>query len=121
MVLSVKRASSPIPVRAGSVEFFKINSSDRNWRDLYHRLLSFSWPRFAALVLGGYLAINLLFAGMFWLAAAPTPQARDLVVAQIESNAANEARAIVASTAYPPLLGGNASRDAYCAAHHNYP
>jgi inward rectifier potassium channel len=66
-VLSVKKTSSPIPVRAGSVEFFKLNSSGWDWRDIYHRLLSFSWPRFAALLMGGYLAINLLFACMFWI------------------------------------------------------
>ena len=55
------------------------------------------------------------------LAAAPTSQARNIVAAQIESNAANEARVIEASTAYPPLLGGDSSRDAYCAVHHNDP
>jgi Family of unknown function (DUF5995) len=55
------------------------------------------------------------------LAAAPTPQARDLVVSQIESNAATEARAIVASTAYPPFSGGSGPRDAYCAIHHADP
>jgi hypothetical protein len=55
------------------------------------------------------------------LAAAPTPEARAIVVAQIENNAANEARVIAASTAYPPLLGGSAARDDYCAFHHNDP
>jgi uncharacterized protein DUF5995 len=55
------------------------------------------------------------------IAAAPTPAARDLVVAQIENDAATEARTIVATTAYPPLLNGSASRDAYCAIHHNDP
>lgn len=55
------------------------------------------------------------------LAAAPTPAARDLVVAQIENDAASEARMIVASTAYLPLTGGSASRDAYCAIHHDDP
>lgn len=55
------------------------------------------------------------------LAAAPTPEARDLVVAQIENAAATEARAIVASTAYPPLSSGSGPRDAYCAIHHNDP
>jgi len=55
------------------------------------------------------------------LADAPTPLARSIVAAQIESNAANEARLIEASTAYPPLLGGSASRDAYCAVHHDDP
>ena len=55
------------------------------------------------------------------LAAAPTPAARDLVAAQIENDAATEARTIVATTAYPPLSDGSASRDAYCAIHHNDP
>jgi Family of unknown function (DUF5995) len=55
------------------------------------------------------------------LADAPTPAARDLVVAQIENDAATEARAIVVSTAYPPLSGGSSARDAYCAIHHDDP
>jgi hypothetical protein len=52
------------------------------------------------------------------LAAAPTAAARDAVAAQIESNAAAEASAIVAATQYPPLSGGSAARDAYCAVHY---
>jgi hypothetical protein len=55
------------------------------------------------------------------LAAAPTPATRDLVAAQIENDAASEARTIVATTAYPPLTGGSAARDSYCAIHHNDP
>jgi hypothetical protein len=53
------------------------------------------------------------------LAAAPTPDAREQVVAAIEQDAATEARAIVASTGYLPLSGGSAPRDAYCAVHHD--
>jgi hypothetical protein len=55
------------------------------------------------------------------LAAAPTAAARDLVAAAIEQDAANEAQAIVAATAYPPVLGGSGQRDAYCALHHADP
>jgi Family of unknown function (DUF5995) len=55
------------------------------------------------------------------LAAAPTPAARDEVAAQIETDAAAEASAIVAATQYPPLSGGSAARDAYCAVHHDDP
>ena len=55
------------------------------------------------------------------LAAAPTPAARDLVAAAIENDAATEARLIVAATAYPPIIGGGAARDAYCAIHHDDP
>jgi Family of unknown function (DUF5995) len=55
------------------------------------------------------------------LAAAPTDAAREEVAAQIEINAATEASAIVAATQYPPLSGGSAARDAYCAVHHDDP
>jgi hypothetical protein len=55
------------------------------------------------------------------LADAATPAARDLVAAQIEEDATAEARAIVASTAYPPFSNGSADRDAYCAVHHDDP
>jgi Family of unknown function (DUF5995) len=51
------------------------------------------------------------------LALAPTPEARELVVQEIESYAASQARMIRAATRYPPLLGGRAARDAYCATH----
>jgi len=55
------------------------------------------------------------------LAAAPTPEARDKVVAAIEDDAATEARAIVAATSYSPLSQGSGPRDAYCAVHHYDP
>jgi uncharacterized protein DUF5995 len=53
------------------------------------------------------------------LAAAATPEARELVVASIEADAATEARLIAATTGYPPLLGGSAARSTFCAAHHD--
>jgi len=53
------------------------------------------------------------------LAAAPTAAARQLVAAQIESDAATEANAIILGTQYLPLSGGSAARDAYCAIHHD--
>ena len=51
------------------------------------------------------------------LALAPTPQARELVAQEIEADAASQARVIRAGAAYPPLLGGSAARDAFCATH----
>ena len=48
---------------------------------------------------------------------ATTPAARAAVEAEIETSAANTANAIVAATAYGPLSGGSAARDAYCAAN----
>jgi inward rectifier potassium channel len=35
--------------------------------DLYHRILTMSWPRFLALTLAAYLATNMLFAGLYLL------------------------------------------------------
>jgi len=51
------------------------------------------------------------------LALAPTPEARDVVAHEIESNAESQARAIRTGTQYVPLMGGRAARDAYCATH----
>jgi Family of unknown function (DUF5995) len=51
------------------------------------------------------------------LALAPTAEARERVAQEIEAYAAAQARAIRTATQYPPLLGGRAARDAYCAAH----
>jgi hypothetical protein len=53
------------------------------------------------------------------LAAAPTPAAREVVVAGIERDAAEEANAIVAATRYPPFIGSSKARDAFCAVHHD--
>lgn len=62
-----KRPSAPIPVRAGKLEFLKVNATAWEWRDVYHWILSLSWPRFVALVLGFYIFVNLLFATLYML------------------------------------------------------
>ena len=51
------------------------------------------------------------------LAAAPTAEARARVAQEIEDMAAVEALTIRTQFGYPPLLGGAASRNAYCAAN----
>src|SRR5207248_4557967 len=60
----------PISVRAGKVEFLKINAARRDWRDSYHWILSLTWPRFALFLVGTYLLINLLFALLYLLGGA---------------------------------------------------
>lgn len=37
------------------------------WRDVYPYLLSANWPRLIAIIVGFYLAMNLLFGALFWL------------------------------------------------------
>ena len=63
----MKRAAAPVSVRSGNLEFLRINSAVWEWRDLYHWLLSLSWPRFGSFIVGCYLAMNLGFAGCYLL------------------------------------------------------
>ncbi|MCB1209393.1 MAG: hypothetical protein KDK97_08710 [Verrucomicrobiales bacterium] len=63
----MKRSRSPISIRAGQMEFFKVNDAARDWRDLYHWILSLNWSRFTLLVLGLYLGVHLVFAAAYWL------------------------------------------------------
>jgi hypothetical protein len=53
------------------------------------------------------------------LVAAPAGLARSLVAQQIETAAGLEARSIVLANSYLPPLSSSASRDGYCAAHHD--
>lgn len=57
----------PISVRAGQVEFVKINTGKWDWRDAYQWLLALSWPRFALFIAAIYIAINLVFAELYSL------------------------------------------------------
>lgn len=61
----MKKNSAPIHIRAGRIEFLKINAARREWRDTYHWILSLTWPRFVAFLLAVYFAINLLFAVLY--------------------------------------------------------
>ena len=58
----MKKKDAPISVRAGSLEFLKINAATRDWRDAYHWILSLSWPRFTGVVFGCFLLLNVIFA-----------------------------------------------------------
>jgi len=63
----MKRSSAPITVRVGHREFVKLNVTKYDWRDIYHFILTLSWPQFGGLVLGIYLLINLFFATLYLL------------------------------------------------------
>jgi inward rectifier potassium channel len=49
------------------MEFLKINTGKREWRDAYHWILSLSWPQFAVLISGAYVALNVFFACLYEL------------------------------------------------------
>ncbi|MBV8816369.1 MAG: ATP-sensitive inward rectifier potassium channel 10 [Verrucomicrobia bacterium] len=61
----MKRSSPPITFRSGHREFVKLNARKYDWRDIYHFVLTLTWPQFAAFVLGVYIIINLFFATLY--------------------------------------------------------
>ena len=54
-----------VEVQSAKFRFRKLNVRDNEWRDVYHWLLTLTWPRFLTLVLGLYLSTNLLFASLY--------------------------------------------------------
>jgi len=61
----MKRPPKPVSVRSGHLEFLRVNATNWAWRDLYHWLLSLSWPRFAVFLFGVYVGVNALFAALY--------------------------------------------------------
>lgn len=61
----MNKKETPISVRAGKLEFVKINATKWDARDVYHWILSLRWPSFAALVLASYTLLNLIFAAAY--------------------------------------------------------
>jgi inward rectifier potassium channel len=62
-----RRRPSHISIRAGQVEFVKVNTDAWRWRDVYRWLLGLNWPRFAVFVAIVYIGLNLLFAALYSL------------------------------------------------------
>src|SRR5438046_10702065 len=64
-----RRIKSPAfhSVRAGQIEFVKVNTDTWRWRDIYRWLLGLRWPQFAVFVGTLYIALNLLFATLYSL------------------------------------------------------
>src|SRR6266540_811567 len=54
-------------LRAGQIEFVKVNTDAWRWRDIYRWLLGLRWPQFAVFVGTLYIALNLLFAALYGL------------------------------------------------------
>ena len=71
-----KRRDTPIAVRVGETEIYKIGTRRIDLSDLYHVILTLSWPRFFALVVAFFLLINLVFAVAYSLAEGSVMNAR---------------------------------------------
>src|SRR6266566_8288104 len=54
-------------VRAGQIEFVKVNTDAWKWRDIYRWLLGLRWPQFGVFVGTLYIALNLFFATLYSL------------------------------------------------------
>ncbi len=63
----MKKKPHAVSMQVGQFEFLKINVGRREWRDIYHWVLSLSWPKFAAFIAGIYIGINLFFAALYTL------------------------------------------------------
>ena len=61
-------------MRVGQLEFLKVNAQKQEWRDLYHWVLALGWAKFSLLILGVYLALNLIFAGLYSVGRAPVAE-----------------------------------------------
>jgi inward rectifier potassium channel len=66
-VRQMKKRRRPVSVRAGQVEFVKVNTEGWEWREVYRWLLGLRWPQFAAFVALVYVGLNLIFATLYSL------------------------------------------------------
>src|SRR5271167_1114106 len=63
-------------VRLGSYEFRKKGVSRFDLSDPYHLAVTLTWPQFLAALLALYLAVNVVFATLFWLVPGSVANAR---------------------------------------------
>jgi len=49
---------------------------ERQWRDVYHRMLTLSWPRFFLVMAGWYISLNIVFALLYLIQAEGVAEAR---------------------------------------------
>ena len=62
--------------RSGTIEIRKSGQRWERWLDPYHLILTLRWPRFFALLVGFFIAVNVLFAGVYWLVDGSVDHAR---------------------------------------------
>ena len=66
----MKKNDRRVSVRSGQFEIVKLNTSRWEGRDMYHSMLTFSWPQFIGFLLGSYALINTVFALLYLLGGA---------------------------------------------------
>lgn len=63
----MKKNDRRVSVRSGQFEIVKLNTARWEGRDIYHSMLTLSWPQFIAFLLGAYVLINTVFALLYLL------------------------------------------------------
>ena len=61
-----KRPIARLVARSGGDDVVRIGAG-RDWRDPYHWLLQLTWPRFFLMLAALYLAVNFIFAGLYFV------------------------------------------------------
>ncbi|HTA64187.1 MAG TPA: hypothetical protein VK753_01665, partial [Xanthomonadaceae bacterium] len=56
-----------VTVTLGKTQVTKIGEDGFSWGDVYHVIMSMTWPRFFAAMIGTWLLVNLVFASAYAL------------------------------------------------------
>lgn len=115
---SAKRASgkNATRVRLGSYEFKKKGVSRFDLRDPYHLAIALTWPQFLASLLVFYLAVNLVFATLYWLAPGSVEHARPGSFADVFFFSIETVATVGYGEMYPATMYGHliASVEIFC-------
>lgn len=99
-------------VRFGSYEFKKKGVSRFDLRDPYHLAVALTWPQFLAALFALYLAVNIVFAALFWLVPGSVVNARpgsfaDLFFFSLETLATVGYGDVYPATPYGRVVAGS--------------
>jgi inward rectifier potassium channel len=73
---SLGKRGKTVQFRLGSFRFRKKGISRFDLRDPYHLAIALTWPQFLAAFLVFYIAVNLVFASLYWLVPASVANAQ---------------------------------------------
>ena len=103
-------------VRLGSYELKKKGVSRFDLRDPYHLAIALTWPQFLASLLVFYLAVNLVFATLYWLAPGSVAHARSGSFADVFFFSIETVATVGYGEMYPTTMYGHliASVEIFC-------